>query len=131
MAEGPAYTTIRGILLQLDPAGVERVFREHARTLCAHEKIPRGEHRHVAFDGKALCNSFDQFEDRKAAHVLSAFASGLALILAHVECDEKSNEIPAAQKLIAELGLPGSLLTADAMHCQKKPSKKPLALGST
>jgi len=127
----PAYTTIRGILLQLDPADVERVFREHARTLCAHEKIPRGEHRHVAFDGKALCNSFDQFEDRKAAHVLSAFASGLALILAHVECDEKSNEIPAAQKLIAELGLPGSLLTADAMHCQKNPSKKPLALGST
>jgi DDE_Tnp_1-associated len=70
----PAYTTIRGILLQLDPAGVERVFREHARTLCAHEKTPRGEHRHVAFDGKALCNSFGQFEDRKAAHVLSAFA---------------------------------------------------------
>jgi hypothetical protein len=65
-------TTIRGILLQLDPAGVERVFREHARTLCAHEKTPRGEHRHVAFDGKALCNSFGQFEDRKAAHVLSA-----------------------------------------------------------
>src|SRR5215813_2260418 len=44
----PAYTTIRGILLQLDPAGVERVFREHARALCAHENIPRAGHRHVA-----------------------------------------------------------------------------------
>src|SRR5262244_251088 len=122
----PAYTTIRGILLQLDPAGVERVFREHARALCAHENIPRAQHRHIAVDGKTLCSSFDQFEDRKAAHVLSAFASGLALILAHIECDEKSNEIPAVQKLIAELGLPGSLLTVDAMHCQKKPSKRPL-----
>lgn len=101
----PAYTTIRGILLQLDPAGVERVFREHARALCAHENIPRAQHRHIAVDGKTLCSSFDQFEDRKAAHVLSAFASGLALILAHVECDEKSNEIPAVQKLIAELGV--------------------------
>jgi len=127
----PAYTTIRGILLQLDPAGVERVFREHARVLCAHENIPRAQHRHIAVDGKTLCSSFDQFEDRKAAHVLSAFASGLALILAHVECDEKSNEIPAVQKLIAELGLPGSLLTVDAMHCQKKPSKRPLAPVST
>jgi len=68
---------------------------------------------------------------RRTAHVLSAFASGLALILAHVECDEKSNEIPAVQKLIAELGLPGSLLTVDAMHCQKKPSKRPLAPVST
>jgi hypothetical protein len=70
-------------------------------------------------------------EDRKAAHVLSAFASGLALTLAHIDCDEKSNEIPAVQKLIAELRLPGSLLTVDAIHCQKKPSKKPPAPAST
>jgi hypothetical protein len=49
--------------------------------------------------------------------------SGLALILAHVECDEESNEIPAVQKLTAKLGLPGSLPTVDAMHCQK-PSKR-------
>jgi hypothetical protein len=127
----PAYTTIRWILQQLDPACVERVFREHAAALSKHEKVGRREHRHIALDGKTLCNSFDHFEDRKAAHVLSAFASGLALTLAHIDCDEKSNEIPAVQKLIAELGLPGSLLTVDAMHCQKKPSKRSLAPAST
>ena len=131
MAEGPSLHDYPRDLVATRSGWRRAVFREHARALCAHENIPRAQHRHIAVDGKTLCSSFDQFEDRKAAHVLSAFASGLALILAHVECDEKSNEIPAVQKLIAELGLPGSLLTVDAMHCQKKPSKRPLAPVST
>jgi len=31
----------------------------------------------------------------------------------------KSNESPAAQAMIAELGLTGHLFTLDALHCQK------------
>ena len=48
--------------------------------------------------------SFDAFADRKAAHVLSTFAVNHQVILAHEVIDEKSNEIPAAQALIAEMG---------------------------
>jgi len=127
----PAYTTIRWILQQLDPASVELVFREHATALSEPDKVETGEHRHIALDGKTMRGSFDHFDDRKAAHVLSAFASGLALILAHIDCDEKSNENPGVQKLLAELGLPGSLRTVDAMHCQKKPSRRQPAPAST
>jgi hypothetical protein len=50
----------------------------------------------------------------------SAVTSGL---LAHIEIDEKSNGIPAAQKLLEELDVAGHIVTCDAMHCQKKPSK--------
>ena len=57
--------------------------------------------------------------DQKAAQTLTAFASPSAIVLAHTEIDEKSNEIPAAQQMIRELGLRGVLITADAMHCQK------------
>ena len=113
----PAYTTIRIILQQLDAASVEQVFRRHAAIL--HEKsTPEGQ-RHIAIDGKALRQSFDDFHDRKAAHILSAFASDAALVLAHLDCDEKSNEIPAVQALLRQLGLEQALLTVDAMHCQK------------
>ena len=73
----------------------------------------------VAIDGKALRHSFDAFNDQKAAHVLSAFSVDDALILGHLEVDEKSNEIPAAQGLIKALALEGRLYTMDAMHCQK------------
>src|ERR1700757_3055231 len=80
--------------------------------------------RHVAIDGKTLRRSFDNFLDRRAAHILSAFASDTALVLAHLDCDEKSNEIPAVQTLLGTLSLTGSVVTVDAMHCQKKPSSK-------
>ena len=57
--------------------------------------------------------------------MLSGFCSETKLILGHIEISEKTNEIPTAQKLIKELGLPeGTIYTADAMHCQKKHLKK-------
>ena len=55
--------------------------------------------------------------------VLSAFAVNTALVLGHIEIDEKSNEIPAVQKLLEELDVAGHIVTCDAMDCQKKPSK--------
>jgi hypothetical protein len=63
------------------------------------------------------------FNDAKARQILSAFATDTALVLAHIEIDEKSNEIPAVQKLLEELDVAGHIVTLDAMHCQKKPSK--------
>jgi hypothetical protein len=117
--KAPAYTTIRGILQQLDVASVEQTFREHAAALLDGEEIEALGRRKIAIDGKALRRSFDCFHDRKAAHILSAFATEPALVLGHIDCDEKSNEIPAVQKLVAELGLIDALITVDAMHCQK------------
>jgi predicted transposase YbfD/YdcC len=49
----------------------------------------------------------------------------VGLILAHVDIDEKSNEIPAAQRLLGELHAAHGIITLDALHCQKKPSKLP------
>ena len=77
-----------------------------------------------AVDGKTLRGSFDRLHDRPAAHVLSAFASDAALILAHQEVAAAPDEVPAVTGLIAELGLSGVLFTADALHCQKRALNK-------
>jgi hypothetical protein len=69
----------------------------------------------VALDGKTLKGSFDHLNDQKAAQALSAFASDAAILLAHTEIDVKSNENPAAQQMIAVLGLSGVLFTADTL----------------
>jgi len=75
----------------------------------------------IALDGKTLRGSFDKFNDRAAAQVLSAFATDTALVLAHIDIAEKSNEIPAAQALLAELGIAvDTIVTLDALHCPKK-----------
>lgn len=114
----PAHTALRYILQGLDPAAVEQIFRRHAAGL----KPPggTGPRRSIALDGKVLRRSFDQFTDRKAAQVLHAFDTGTNLVLAHLEIDDKSNEIPAAQRLLGELDLAGHIVTLDALHCQKK-----------
>jgi hypothetical protein len=117
----PAHTAIRYILQGLTAADVEKAFREHAARLNLDAAVSGA--RVVAFDGKALKGSFDSFNDAKAKQVLSAFAVDTALVLAHIEIDDKSNEIPAVQKLLEELDVAGHIVTCDAMHCQKKPSK--------
>jgi hypothetical protein len=120
----PAHTAVRYILKGLDPVELEAVFRRHAALLQAACATPgRGS---IALDGKTLRGSFDNFRDRAAAQVLSAFATDTALLLAHVDIAEKSNEIPAAQTLLAELGVAaGAIVTLDALHCQKNTSRSP------
>ena len=90
----PAHTAVRYILKGLDPADVEGVFPQHAARLQA-ARTPPGSGS-IALDGKTLRGSFDNFNDRAAAQVLSAFATDTSLVLAHVDIAEKSNEIPAA-----------------------------------
>ena len=120
----PAHTAVRYILRGLDPAALEAVFRRHAAQLQAAQAAP--ERGSIALDGKTLRGSFDNFRDRAAAQVLSAFATDTAFVLAHVDIAEKSNEIPAAQALLAELGIAaGAIVTLDAMHCQKNISRSP------
>lgn len=125
----PSHTAIRYILQGLDPAAVEAAFRRHAALLQAARSTPgQGS---IALDGKTLRGSFDKFRDRAAAQVLSAFATDTALVLAHIDIAEKSNEIPAAQTLLAELGIAhGTIVTLDALHCQKNISRSPPQLTS-
>jgi hypothetical protein len=119
----PAHTAIRYILQGLDPRAVEQVFRQHAAGL--RDAATDAARRSIALDGKTLRQSFDNFNDRKAAQVLHAFDTEAGLVLAHVDIAEKSNEIPAAQQLLGELQLAHCIVTLDAMHCQKKPSRPP------
>lgn len=117
----PAHTSIRYALQGLDRAEVEKAFRQHAAELNA-ERAPTAS---IAVDGKTLRGSFDQFEDRKAAQVVTALATDISLVLGQViltdQDGDKHHEIQAAQQLIETLGLSGRLFTLDALHAQKKP----------
>ena len=119
----PAHTAIRYILQGLDPKAVERVFRHHANGLVGG--VAGASRRSIALDGKVLRHSFDNFNDRTVTQLLHAFDTDAGLVLAHVEIDEKSNEIPAARQLLGELNVAHSTITLDALHCQKKPSRLP------
>ncbi len=129
----PAVNTLRHLFLALGGDDLEAAFRCHARDLGARNAL-----RTVALDGKTLRGSveprgspdFDHLTDRKAVHVLSAFASDDALILAHQELGGAPDEVAALPKLMAELGLTGVLFTADALHCQRNAFAQAAATGN-
>ncbi len=76
----------------------------------------------LAVDGKVLRGSGRH--DGKPLQLLSAVTHHLRLTLDQVAIEEKSNEIPALKPLLNKLDLPpGTLITADAMHCQQESAR--------
>jgi predicted transposase YbfD/YdcC len=73
----------------------------------------------VAVDGKVLRRSFDRASGKSALHMVSAWGSEQRLVLAQVATDAKSNEITAVPKLLKMLTLKGTIVTADALNCQR------------
>lgn len=114
-AATPTYVAIRHLLIGLQPKSFEKALREQAKQLAKTDhSLPC-----FAIDGKVLCGSLQRLEDKRAQQLLSVFAHQDKLVLGHYDIDDKSNEIPAARKLIKQLDLGHCLYTMDAMHCQK------------
>ena len=111
----PAHTTIRDIIQGTSGVELEQSFRQYSQVLAESGE----EKQFIGCDGKVLRGSFDHFQDQKAVQILSAFVSNSSIILAHEEIATKTNEIPTAQRLMAELGISGYIFTFDALHCQK------------
>ena len=72
----------------------------------------------IAVDGKTIRGS--RSESHKAYHVVSAFVAENQMVLGELVTEERSNEITAVPELLASLNIEGSIVTADAMSCQKK-----------
>lgn len=121
----PAYTTIRNIISGLSSDKSEECFRKYSLKLSELPELSEksNEKLFIACDGKVLRGSFDKFNDKKALQILSAFLPESGIILAHCVIGDKTNEIPAAQNLMKELGLENCVFTYDAINCQEKTLK--------
>ena len=78
----------------------------------------------LAVDGKCLRGSGRT--DGKPLQLLSAVSHRLRLTVAQEPIQEKSNEIPAIKPLLNKLpkaALEGTLITADALHCQQETTR--------
>jgi hypothetical protein len=117
----PSKSILSDIFCGINSLFLENIFRDYSHDLSKNDKEISESIKGFAIDGKALRGSFDHLKENKILYLLSVFCTNNELILGHVEIPEKTNEIPTAQALVKELGLPeGSIYTLDAMHCQKK-----------
>ena len=71
----------------------------------------------ISIDGKTIRGSKN--DEHNAYHVISAFISEHSVTLGEVKTSEKSNKITAVPKLLKLINIRDSIITADAISCQK------------
>lgn len=115
----PSDSTFYRVLNRVDPEAFERIV---AQWLVKQEPAQL---QRLALDGKALRGTGNHDKNHKPMMLLSLVTHRLKTTLASMQIPEKTNEIPAAPQLLRELkfDIAGSLITADAMHCQQKTAR--------
>jgi predicted transposase YbfD/YdcC len=123
----PSRDCIRRLLIVLKPEAFQRGFLAWiSDTILADANDPD---RLVAIDGKSCRRSHDRANDLGALHIVSAWATEEGIALGQVATDAKSNEITAIPQLLEQIDLKGTLITIDAMGCQKEIVKQVVAGG--
>jgi predicted transposase YbfD/YdcC len=122
----PSHDTIRRVMMMVDGDALyqEIVNRFHGFLRSLEDEI-RGSsaYRHLAMDGKSVNGSgrADGTKNPKAnQHILNIYDCGLSTCIYSESIDEKTNEIPVGQAILEKMELKKTVVTADAMHCQKK-----------
>ena len=111
----PSHDTFRRVFCLLDNSKLKEVFVEWISSAVSLSKGVL-----VNIDGKNLCGSKEPVNGKKALNVVSAWVSEQSVVLGQVKCEEKSNEITAIPELLKILDLEGSVVTIDALGCQKE-----------
>jgi predicted transposase YbfD/YdcC len=114
----PSRDCIRRLLMALKPEAFQRCFRAWISDAILTDADEPG--LLVSIDGKTCRRSHDAAKGLGALHIVSAWASERGIALGQVATDAKSNEITAIPQLLGQIDLDGTLITIDAMGCQKE-----------
>ena len=117
----PSHDTFGRVFALLDPDAFGKCYVDWIRALI---NIPD---ELVAIDGKTLRRSHDRSNGKSAIHMVNAWAVNSGLVLAQVKTEAKSNEITAIPELLKLLDVKGSVVTIDAMGCQKEIARQIVA----
>jgi len=112
----PCHDTFSRVFRLIKPASFQHLFDKY-RADFAQDRDAR---RAIAMDGKEMRRSFDRAADKTGLNVVTAFAHGARLSLGVIESTKAGGEILALRKLIKMLDIKGTMITADALHCQRE-----------
>ncbi len=110
--EAPCESTLRRTLQRLDADGLDVILGAWA----ALQEVPGDEVRVIAVDGKAVRGA--RGPDGRGRHLLAAVTHGTTIVLGQCNVDGKTNEIPMFSKLLDNIEIRDTVVTADAMHTQ-------------
>jgi predicted transposase YbfD/YdcC len=111
----PSHDTISRVFARINPKELNEVLIKWTHSL---NKSVEG--KVVAIDGKTLRGSFDTAAGTDSLHVISAWVEENDLVLGQVATKSKGNEITKIPELLRMLSLKNSIVTIDAIGCQKE-----------
>jgi predicted transposase YbfD/YdcC len=118
----PSHDTFGRVFSLLDSETFEACFLAWIESLSIDVK-----NEIISIDGKSVRGAHDAKKGIKMLHMVSAWASENKILLGQVKTADKSNEITAIPELLDMLDVKGSIVTIDAMGCQKEIAKKIVA----
>lgn len=77
----------------------------------------------IAFDGKVLRGSYRN-DSKTALQLVTAYDTENGLVLSQKPTETKNGEISVVRQMLDVLNLKGSVITLDALHCQRKTLEK-------
>lgn len=111
----PTHDTFNRVISSINPDQFESCFRKWISSIIE----PTGGV--ISIDGKTIRGA--KVNGKSPIHMVSAWSSK-NLVLGQVKVNEKSNEITAIPELLTKLAIEGSVITIDAMGCQKEIAEK-------
>jgi predicted transposase YbfD/YdcC len=125
----PSHDTFNRVLCMIDAEQFQQSFINWVSDIRSNIETPDTQADSldkdiISIDGKTACNSRDSATGKKAIHMVSALSSRYGLVLGQQKCYEKSNEITAIPHLLDMFLIEGSVITIDAMGCQKDIASK-------
>lgn len=113
----PSHDTFERIFAMIEPKEFEKCFTLWIKAV---NQLTKNET--ISIDGKTIRAS--RTTNKKAIHMVSAWANSSKIVLGQLKTEEKSNEITAIPTLLDLLEIKGCIVTIDAMGCQKDISAK-------
>lgn len=115
--KAPGKSTLYDLFSRMDEIAFEERLGKWAEQVLAELTDGDEEQVGIALDGKTLRGSAKQ--GATITHLLSAVSHGLGIALYQLSVDEKTNEIPMAPVLLANLLIKGRVFTMDALLTQQ------------
>jgi predicted transposase YbfD/YdcC len=112
----PSHDTFSRVFRLLDPQAFEEAFRSFMAAFAQANGITLTGV--VSIDGKALRGAYERGKSATPLHMVNVFAAEARMVLAARQAPGR-NEAKGALEVLGMLALEGSLVTADALHCNR------------
>src|SRR4028119_418349 len=111
----PSHDTFSRVFARIEPQQFQECFLSWVNSITKKLELEV-----IAIDGKTMKQSYDRNQSQKPLHIVSAWSASHQLVLGPKKVNNKSNEVTAIPALLELLEIEKSIITIDALGCQKE-----------